>query len=123
MDPIRNPYAPGAGQRARGVEGGEVLSRGQPDGVVELRVERLQAPAQHHDEPGEGQRGEDCGEQAERTRHSLGDVGRGVARGAQRRHRLGIESALAEYRPVIMSVPAGPEVPTHTPMLPARARV
>ena len=38
-------------------------------------------------------------------------------------HRIGIESALAEYRPVIMSVPAGPEVPTHTPMLPARARV
>ena len=38
-------------------------------------------------------------------------------------HRIGIESALAEYRPVIMSVPAGPLVPTHTPMLPALARV
>ena len=38
-------------------------------------------------------------------------------------HKIGIESALAEYRPVIMSVPAWPEVPTHTPMLPARARV
>jgi len=38
-------------------------------------------------------------------------------------HRMGIESAEAEYRPVIMSVPAGPEVPMHTPMLPARARV
>ena len=38
-------------------------------------------------------------------------------------HRIGIESAAAEYSPVIMSVPAGPEVPTHTPMLPARARV
>ena len=34
-------------------------------------------------------------------------------------HRIGIESAEAEYRPVIMSVPAGPEVPTQTPMLPA----
>ena len=34
-------------------------------------------------------------------------------------HRIGIESADAEYRPVIMSVPAGPEVPTQTPMLPA----
>ena len=32
-------------------------------------------------------------------------------------------SALAEYSPVIMSVPAGPEVPMHTPMLPALARV
>jgi hypothetical protein len=30
---------------------------------------------------------------------------------------------LAEYRPVIMSVPAGPLVPMHTPMLPALARV
>ena len=38
-------------------------------------------------------------------------------------HRIGIESALAEYSPVIMSVPAGPEVPMHTPMLPATARV
>jgi hypothetical protein len=38
-------------------------------------------------------------------------------------HRIGIESAAAEYRPVIMSVPAGPEVPTQTPMLPARTRV
>jgi len=37
--------------------------------------------------------------------------------------RIGIESACAEYRPVIMSVPAGPEVPMQTPMLPARARV
>jgi cytochrome c553 len=32
-------------------------------------------------------------------------------------------SALAEYRPVIMSVPAGPLVPMHTPMLPAGAGV
>ena len=38
-------------------------------------------------------------------------------------HRIGIESADAEYRPVIMSVPAGPEVPMQTPMLPARVRV
>ncbi|SHH80248.1 hypothetical protein SAMN05444521_1989 [Streptomyces sp. 3214.6] len=38
-------------------------------------------------------------------------------------HRMGIESPRAEYSPVIMSVPAGPEVPTQTPMLPARARV
>ena len=37
--------------------------------------------------------------------------------------RIGIESAQAEYSPVIMSVPAGPEVPMQTPMLPARARV
>jgi hypothetical protein len=37
--------------------------------------------------------------------------------------RIGIESADAEYRPVIMSVPAGPEVPMHTPILPAAARV
>ena len=37
--------------------------------------------------------------------------------------RIGIESAPAEYSPVIMSVPAGPEVPTQTPMLPAAARV
>jgi hypothetical protein len=38
-------------------------------------------------------------------------------------HRMGMESAWAEYRPVIMSVPAGPEVPMHTPMLPGAARV
>ncbi len=38
-------------------------------------------------------------------------------------HRIGIESADAEYRPVIMSVPAGPDVPMQTPMLPALARV
>ena len=38
-------------------------------------------------------------------------------------HRIGIESAEAEYRPVIMSVPAGPLVPMQTPMLPAAARV
>ena len=38
-------------------------------------------------------------------------------------HRTGMESAAAEYSPVIMSVPAGPEVPTQTPMLPARVRV
>src|SRR3954464_1489165 len=38
-------------------------------------------------------------------------------------HRIGIESAHAEYSPVIMSVPAGPEVPMHTPMLPDLARV
>ena len=38
-------------------------------------------------------------------------------------HRIGIESAWAEYKPVIMSVPAGPDVPMHTPMLPAIARV
>ena len=38
-------------------------------------------------------------------------------------HRIGIESADAEYSPVIMSVPAGPEVPPHTPILPALARV
>ncbi|HXF47303.1 MAG TPA: LysR substrate-binding domain-containing protein [Burkholderiaceae bacterium] len=37
-------------------------------------------------------------------------------------HRIGIESACAEYRPVIMSHPAGPEVPMQTPMLPAAAR-
>ena len=37
--------------------------------------------------------------------------------------RIGMESAAAEYSPVIMSVPAGPEVPTQTPMLPARVRV
>jgi hypothetical protein len=34
-----------------------------------------------------------------------------------------MESAEAEYNPVIMSVPAGPEVPIHTPMFPAAARV
>ena len=38
-------------------------------------------------------------------------------------HRIGVESAMAEYRPVIMSVPAGPLVPMQTPMLPALARV
>jgi hypothetical protein len=38
-------------------------------------------------------------------------------------HRIGIESAAAEYSPVIMSVPAGPEVPMQMPMLPALARV
>lgn len=38
-------------------------------------------------------------------------------------HRIGMESAMAEYRPVIMSVPAGPDVPMQTPMLPALARV
>ena len=37
--------------------------------------------------------------------------------------RIGIESAIAEYSPVIMSVPAGPEVPMQIPMLPALARV
>ncbi len=37
--------------------------------------------------------------------------------------RMGMLSACAEYRPVIMSVPAGPLVPMHRPMLPARARV
>jgi hypothetical protein len=37
--------------------------------------------------------------------------------------RIGMESAEAEYRPVIMSVPAGPDVPTQMPMLPALARV
>ena len=37
--------------------------------------------------------------------------------------RMGMESAAAEYRPVIMSVPAGPEVPMQIPMLPAAARV
>ncbi len=38
-------------------------------------------------------------------------------------HRIGIESPIAEYSPVIMSVPAGPEVPMHTPMLPGLVRV
>src|SRR4030095_8117612 len=38
-------------------------------------------------------------------------------------HRIGIESALAEYRPVTMSVPAAPDVPIQTPMLPALALV
>ncbi|MNT93325.1 hypothetical protein D3C72_2347740 [compost metagenome] len=37
--------------------------------------------------------------------------------------RIGMESAEAEYRPVTMSVPAGPEVPMQTPMLPALVRV
>ena len=37
--------------------------------------------------------------------------------------RIGMESAIAEYSPVIMSVPAGPEVPMQTPILPALARV
>ena len=37
--------------------------------------------------------------------------------------RIGMESADAEYNPVIMSVPAGPEVPMQTPMFPAAARV
>jgi hypothetical protein len=37
--------------------------------------------------------------------------------------RIGMESAIAEYSPVIMSVPAGPDVPTHTPMLPGFVRV
>jgi len=37
--------------------------------------------------------------------------------------RMGIESALAEWSPVIMSVPAGPLVPTHMPMFSAVARV
>ena len=31
---------------------------------------------------------------------------------------IGIESAIAVYRPVIMLVPAGPEVPMATPTLP-----
>ena len=34
-----------------------------------------------------------------------------------------MESADAEYNPVIMSVPAGPDVPMQTPMLPAAVRV
>ena len=38
-------------------------------------------------------------------------------------HRMGMESACAEYRPVIMSVPAGPEVPMQTPMFPGAACV
>src|SRR3954470_5047984 len=38
-------------------------------------------------------------------------------------HRIGTESPVAEYRPVIMSVPAGPDVPMQTPMLPAWVRV
>src|SRR5699024_12820430 len=37
-------------------------------------------------------------------------------------HSIGIESAHAAYSPVIMSVPAGPEVPTHTPMFPGWVR-
>jgi hypothetical protein len=35
----------------------------------------------------------------------------------------GTESAAAAYRPVIMSVPAGPDVPTQTPMFPAAVRL
>ncbi len=31
-------------------------------------------------------------------------------------HRIGMLSAMAEYSPVSMSVPAGPLVPMHTPM-------
>ena len=38
-------------------------------------------------------------------------------------HRIGTESAEAEYMPVIMSVPPGPDVPMHTPMFPAPARL
>ena len=38
-------------------------------------------------------------------------------------HRMGMLSAWAVYSPVIMSVPAGPEVPMQTPMLPGLARV
>jgi hypothetical protein len=38
-------------------------------------------------------------------------------------HRIGMESAQAEYRPVTMSVPPGPEVPRHTPMFPAPVRL
>lgn len=38
-------------------------------------------------------------------------------------HRIGMESPIAEYRPVIMSVPAGPDVPMQTPMLPDAVRV
>ena len=34
-----------------------------------------------------------------------------------------MESAHAEYSPVIMSVPAGPDVPMQMPMFPAAARV
>ena len=37
--------------------------------------------------------------------------------------RIGMESAHAEYSPVIMSVPAGPDVPMQMPMFPAAARV
>lgn len=33
-------------------------------------------------------------------------------------HSIGMESAIAAYSPVIMSVPAGPEVPRHSPILP-----
>ncbi|CAH0311055.1 hypothetical protein SRABI128_04515 [Microbacterium sp. Bi128] len=36
---------------------------------------------------------------------------------------IGMESAHAAYRPVIMSVPAGPEVPMQMPMLPSLARL
>ena len=38
-------------------------------------------------------------------------------------HRMGMESAQAEYMPVTMSVPPGPEVPMHTPMFPGTVRV
>ena len=38
-------------------------------------------------------------------------------------HSIGTESAVAVYKPVIMSVPAGPDVPMQTPMLPGLARV
>lgn len=38
-------------------------------------------------------------------------------------HTIGIESPEAEDGPVIMPVPGGPDVPTHTPMPPGRARV
>ena len=37
--------------------------------------------------------------------------------------RMGTESAAAAYSPVIMSVPAGPDVPMHTPIAPGRVRV
>jgi hypothetical protein len=33
-------------------------------------------------------------------------------------HSMGMLSAMAEYSPVIMSVPPGPEVLMHTPMFP-----
>ena len=38
-------------------------------------------------------------------------------------HSIGMESAQAAYSPVIMSVPAGPEVPMQRPMLPSLARL
>lgn len=37
--------------------------------------------------------------------------------------KIGTKSAIAEYNPVIISVPAGPDVPIQTPMLPAMAGV